>query len=266
MNKRVIKLAHIVALMAFGLAGVIVVAQQSSTGSQQNTNTSGQQNRNTGRQNNANSNAGSNTNDNTTDNTYRGMGDNTSGDNRSNSNRNSNMSAGGGQSGMTGGQLGSTDRKFVMEAAMGGMMEVELGRLAVERASSEGVRQFGQRMIDDHTRANQQLMQIASGLGVTPPAALDAKHTAMVAKMARLSGAEFDRAYIKQMVKDHQKMVALFQREAARGMQPDLRGFASQTLPALQEHLQMARSMAGGNHNNNNNHNTSGSGAGSTRP
>lgn len=259
MNKRLIKFAHVAALMAFATAGLIVVAQQSSTG--------GQQNSNTNRQTNTNSNTSSNTND-STDNTYRGTGDN------SNTNRNSNMNSGGmssgssnstrgGQSGMTGGQLGSNDRKFVMEAAMGGMMEVELGRLAVERGSSEGVKQFGQRMIDDHTRANQQLMQIVSGLGVAPPTALDAKHQAMVAKMARLSGAAFDREYMKQMVKDHQKTVALFQREAGRGMQPELKAFASQTLPTLQEHLSMARAMAGGNHNTN--HNTSGGGSGTPR-
>ncbi len=142
-----------------------------------------------------------------------------------------------------------------------------MGRLAVERGSSEAVKQFGQRMIDDHTRANQQLMQAASGVGVAPPADLDAKHRAMVQKMARLSGAAFDRAYSKQMVKDHEKTVALFQREANRGMQPDLKAFASQTLPALQEHLDMARALsAGGGGSTNSNHNTSGHGDGTPRP
>jgi putative membrane protein len=89
-------------------------------------------------------------------------------------------------------------------------------------------------------------MQVASSAGVTPPAALDAKHRATVAKMARLSGAAFDREYAQQMVKDHEKTVALFRREADRGAHDVLKSFASAQLPALQEHLQMARGLAGG--------------------
>jgi putative membrane protein len=147
-----------------------------------------------------------------------------------------------------GAMLGSSDRKFVMEAAMGGMTEVELGRLAAERGSSEAVKSFGQRMVDDHTRANTELTALASRLGVTLPTALDAKHAAVVAKFSRLSGAEFDRAYAKDMVKDHEKDVALFEREAARGAQADLKSFASSTLPTLREHLSMARALpSGGN-------------------
>jgi putative membrane protein len=135
-----------------------------------------------------------------------------------------------------------------MEAAMGGMMEVELGRLAVERGASEGVKQFGQRMVDDHTRANQDLLQATSALGLTPPSALDPKHRAMVEKMSRLSGAAFDQAYMKQMVKDHQKDVALFEREAGRGSVEALKAFAAAKLPTLREHLRMARDIAAGSH------------------
>lgn len=191
-----------------------------------------------------------------------------------NSNANGNMGGGGmgrnangnmgGQSGMAGrgGALGSTDRQFVMKAAMSDMAEIELGRLAVARGASESVKQFGQRMVDDHTRTSQQLMQIASTAGVMPPSALDPKHTALVAKMSRLSGAEFDRAYAKQMVKNHQEAVALFQRESTRGSHAELKSFAAATLPALQEHLAMSRAMAGGhgsmNHGGNSNSNSGG--------
>lgn len=193
-----------------------------------------------------------------------------------NSNANSNSNSGGGgmgrnangnmggQSGMAGrgGMLGSTDRQFVMKAAMSDMAEIELGRLAVARGASESVKQFGQRMVDDHTRTSQQLMQIVSTAGVTPPTALDPKHAAVVARMSRLSGAEFDRAYAKQMVKDHQEAVALFQRESTRGSHGELKAFASATLPALQEHLAMSRAMAGGhgsmNHGGNSNSNSGG--------
>jgi putative membrane protein len=160
--------------------------------------------------------------------------------------QNSNQS--GGQSGAAtqATPLNSADRKFVMEAAMGGMKEVELGRLATERGASDAVKQFGQRMVDDHSRANSELMQLATSKGVTLPAALDAKHQAMVAKMSGFSGEAFDRAYAKEMVKDHDKTVALFQREATRGADADLKTFAQKTLPALQEHLSMARALPNG--------------------
>jgi putative membrane protein len=172
--------------------------------------------------------------------------------------------AGGGQMGTAGqgGTLSSADRQFMMRAAMMDMAEIQTGRLAVSQGASESVRQFGQRMIDDHTRTSQQLMQMASAASFTPPQTLDAKHQAAAAKLARLTGAEFDRAYMKQMVKDHQEAVSLYQRQSTRGTMPDLRAFASATLPALQEHLTMARSMAGGggsmNHNHNGNTNSGG--------
>ena len=188
----------------------------------------------------------------------------TGGGNTNANTRNGNGNAGG-QMGTTGrgqaevgqgGTLSSADRQFMMRAAMMDMAEIQTGRLAVSQGASESVRQFGQRMIDDHTRTSQQLMQMASAAGFTPPQTLDAKHQAAAAKLGRLTGAEFDRAYMKQMVKDHQEAVSLYQRQSARGAMADLRSFASATLPALREHLSMARSMAGGgggsmNHNGN---------------
>jgi putative membrane protein len=150
------------------------------------------------------------------------------------------------------------------KAAMMDMAEIQTGRLAVSQGASESVRQFGQRMIDDHTRTSQQLMQMASAAGFTPPQTLDAKHQAAAAKLGRLTGAEFDRAYMKQMVKDHQEAVSLYQRQSARGTMADLRSFASATLPALQEHLTMARSMAAGGGSMNHNGNTNSGGASNT--
>jgi putative membrane protein len=220
MNERIIKVAHVVAVGIFMLVAVVVVASQGQD-------TSGQ---------NGNSNQSSS---------------------RQGSSKNANKSEGTGGQG-TGMTLGSADRKFIMEAAMGGMAEVELGRLASERGSSETVKQFGQRMVDDHSRANGELTQLASSKGITLPTALDAKHQAAMAKMAALSGAAFDRAYSKDMVKDHNKDVALFQREASQGADADLKAFAQKTLPTLQEHLQMARSLPGGNGTMNGNMNRSG--------
>ncbi len=245
-NKRLIVVAHVAAVLAFALAAVVVTARQNWGLVQGNMNRSGAQNSNSNSQNSSSNRNSGNSNSSRNDN------GNAAGSSRMGGNTNNNSGGTGSGSG-----LASTDRKFVMEAAMGGMAEVELGRVAVERASSDSVKQFGQRMIDDHTRANEELMQLASSLGVTLPTALDAKHQALLAKMSRLSGAAFDREYMKQMVKDHEKSVALFQREATRGSHADLKSFASQKLPTLQEHLQMARSMAmgGKNRSTSNSHN-----------
>ena len=131
------------------------------------------------------------------------------------------------------------DHKFAMEAAMGGMAEVEMGRLAAQKGASDDVRQFGQRMVDDHSKANEQLMQVASSKGMTLPTALGAKHQAEMQKMSALSGEAFDRAYVKMMVKDHKKDVAEFQKEASRGADADIKSFAATALPTLQEHLRM---------------------------
>lgn len=133
----------------------------------------------------------------------------------------------------------SSDMKFAMAAAIGGMEEVELGRLAAQKGASDEVRQFGQHMVDDHTKANEDLMQVASGKSWTLPTALDAKHQADVQKLSAMSGAAFDREYVKMMVKDHKKDVSEFQKESMHGMDADVKSFATRTLPTLQEHLQM---------------------------
>jgi putative membrane protein len=138
----------------------------------------------------------------------------------------------------------TADHKFAMEAAMGGMMEVELGRVAASKGASDEVRQFGQRMVDDHTKANAELMQLASSKGWTLPTAVDPKHQAEMQKLSAMSGEAFDRAYVKMMVKDHKKDVGEFQKQAARGADPDLKAFASGALPTLQEHLQMIQRIS----------------------
>ncbi|HZH31304.1 MAG TPA: DUF4142 domain-containing protein [Pyrinomonadaceae bacterium] len=155
---------------------------------------------------------------------------------------NSNTSSMGREGGMA--MLSSADRKFALMAAMGGMAEVEMARVALTKASSDAVKQYAQKMIDDHTTANAELMQIASAKGITLPAAPDAKHRAMMAKMERLSGAEFDRQYISMAGhKDHQKMEKLFRDESMRGRDADLKAFAAKTLPVVRQHLQMARDL-----------------------
>lgn len=187
-------------------------------------------------------------------------------DQNSNSNSNSNMSrhssnANGGSTN----QGASADSKFMMTAAAGGMAEVEAARVALQRSSSDSVKQFAQHMIDDHTQNNNELMQVAASKGVTLPAGPDTKHQAMMTKLQSLTGDAFDREYIKNSgVKDHESMEKLMQKEINGGKDADAKAYASKTLPAVQEHLRMARdlssSMMGtkGKSNGNTNSNMSG--------
>jgi len=137
--------------------------------------------------------------------------------------------------------LSSSDRKFIEKAAQGGLAEVKLGQLAVEKAQTPDVKQFGQRMVDDHAAANNKLQQIASAKGVTPPADMDSSTQREYNKLQKLSGADFDREYMKHMVSDHQKDVKEFQSEAKSARDPDVKSFAESTLPTLQDHLTQAK-------------------------
>jgi putative membrane protein len=142
------------------------------------------------------------------------------------------------------GKLAASDRQFMIKAAQGGKAEVELGQLAQQNASSPEVKQFGQRMVTDHTQASEQLKQIASQKGVTLPESLNAKDAATKARLEKLNGQAFDRAYMKDMVMDHTKDVSEFKTEAKTGKDPDVKNFASQTAPTLEEHLKQAKSIA----------------------
>ncbi len=133
------------------------------------------------------------------------------------------------------------DQKFITKAAQGGLAEVELGKLASQRASSAEVKQFGEKMATDHGAANQELTSLASSKGVSVPQQLDAKDQKLRDRLSTLSGADFDRAYMKTMVKDHRKDVAEFKRESAKAKDPDVKSWASKTLPTLESHLDLAQ-------------------------
>jgi putative membrane protein len=135
------------------------------------------------------------------------------------------------------------DQQFVHEAALGGLMEVEVGKLAQQKSSSDAVKQFGQRLVQDHTKANDQLKEVAAKQGLSVPDTLDSKHQATVDKLSKLSGKAFDQAFIKDAVKDHEEDVKKFQKEAQNGKNPGVKNFASETIPVLQEHLSMAKSL-----------------------
>ncbi|MGH9943034.1 MAG: DUF4142 domain-containing protein [Pyrinomonadaceae bacterium] len=157
-------------------------------------------------------------------------------------NMNGNMRASGSGDRMM--SVSSEDRKFMMMAAAGGMAEVEMGKLALERATSADVKTYAQKMIDDHTKANEELMGIAQAKGVALPAGPDEKHMKMLEKMRQLSGAEFDRQYVMMAGhKDHEKMEKLFRDETRKGRDAEVKAFAAKTLPVVQEHLRLARDM-----------------------
>lgn len=130
------------------------------------------------------------------------------------------------------------DRMFMMETAKGGMAEVMAGKLAARKGHSEQVKEFGQRMVDDHSKANDELKRLARSKGMALPSDIG-KHRAMIAKLSRLSGAAFDRFYVREMVKDHEMDVAAFRKEAKSGRDTEVKAWADQTLPTLEEHLRM---------------------------
>lgn len=142
----------------------------------------------------------------------------------------------------SGAPLAAGDKAFVQKAAIGGLAEVEMGKMAQQKGSSDQVKQFGSRMVDDHSKANDDLKKVASSKGITLPTDLDAKHKAKMDKLQKLSGAQFDRAYMDDMVADHKEDVADFKKQASSGKDSDLKAFASKTLPTLEDHLKMAES------------------------
>ena len=139
--------------------------------------------------------------------------------------------------------LSSRDRTFLMQAGQLSMMEVELGRLAVKRGSSAGVKQYGQEMVEDHTRANQELMQLAMQKKVELPTEMSTQNTAMIDRLSGLSGSSFDTAYKQAMIDSHNQAIALFQAQSQQGQDPQLKAWATQKLPNLQAHLEMVNQM-----------------------
>ena len=140
-------------------------------------------------------------------------------------------------------QAAMTDLAFAKDAARGGMAEIKLGKLAEDSGSSEAVKTFGTRMVAEHTKAGDKLKEAAAQEHITLPTDLAAKDQATYDRLSKLSGADFDRAYAQDMVKDHQQDLQAFQREANRGNDAAIRGFASQTVPMIQQHLEQAKEM-----------------------
>ena len=140
-------------------------------------------------------------------------------------------------------RLSKDDRDFFDAAAQGGMLELKLAQHVLKQGASEDVKRFAQRMIDDHGKLNTRLADAARQMGLSVPPDLDKKHQEKLDKMAQLSGIKLDQEYMSAMVSDHKDDVKAFEKESKDGKDPTLRAFAASNLPALNEHLNMARQI-----------------------
>jgi putative membrane protein len=142
------------------------------------------------------------------------------------------------------GQPSPTDRMFVTKAMQGNMAEVQLGQLTLQKSNNEQVKEFAQRMIDDHTKLNDQMKPVAQQLGVTVPNEVAKNDRKTMAKLQALSGSAYDQAYIRDMVKDHKQDLSEFQMEASSGQDQTVKDAATQGSKVIAQHLQMAQQLA----------------------
>ncbi|WP_128546499.1 DUF4142 domain-containing protein [Larkinella soli] len=138
------------------------------------------------------------------------------------------------------------DSEFAVKAASGGLMEVELGRLAQQKAQSQRVKDFGAMMVEDHTKANNELKTLATAKNISLPATMGEEHRKHVDDLSKLSGAEFDREYIDLMVKDHDEDIKHFKEAADDAKDTDMKAFAAKTLPVLQKHHDAVKAIQDG--------------------
>ena len=142
--------------------------------------------------------------------------------------------------------LGKADSMFVMEAAMGGMMEVEAGNLAQQNGNSQRVKDFGAMMVRDHGQANNELKSLVSNRGITIPDSLSATHRKHLDQMRKMTGKSFDSHYISMMKEDHRKDISKFEKEANGGKDNDIKSWASKTLPTLKVHRDSVEAISKG--------------------
>jgi putative membrane protein len=149
-----------------------------------------------------------------------------------------------GSSAQASSNLSAADQEFIKKAAEGGLAEVELGQLAMQKASSREVKSFGQRMVEDHGKASDELKKIAASKGFDLPKKPDAKNKATKDRLGKLSGQQFDSAYMTEMLKDHKDDIAEFRGERKTARDSDVRNFAVKTLPTLESQLKQAEKIA----------------------
>lgn len=139
--------------------------------------------------------------------------------------------------------INDTDRQFVMMASMSNYAEIQEGQLAAVKAENEGIADYGQMMVTDHTTAGTELKTIATRLGLQAKDSLDQAHVMLMDTLESLSARAFDSVYIRSQVADHQKAISIFQNEAQNGQHQDLKKFATDLLPHLEMHLHHADSL-----------------------
>jgi putative membrane protein len=140
--------------------------------------------------------------------------------------------------------LSAGDRAFVLKASIGGMAEIQSGQLAQTQAKSDAVKSFGQQMVTDHGEAGQKLKAIADADGISSPTDLDSTEKKQQAALAKLQGSAFDKRYVQEQLTAHKQTVALFRKEARSGVDLQLKQFASETLPTLEQHLNEIETLA----------------------
>ncbi|MGI8989578.1 MAG: DUF4142 domain-containing protein [Bryobacteraceae bacterium] len=137
-----------------------------------------------------------------------------------------------------------SDRQFIERAVMRGLAQIEIGKLAMDKASKDSVKLFAKTLVDDHAKVNRRLARIAGKQGYAVPGSLDPRHQARLDKLAKLSGAEFDRAYLKDQSKSQERDVQAFEWESQSGTDGALKAFALKTLPEMQEHLKAIKALS----------------------
>ena len=140
-------------------------------------------------------------------------------------------------------QSASPDRQFVIDAAIGGMAQVELVKLAAAKSANPGVRAFGQQMVADHTRANDELKRIAALNNVPWPSGVSSADQSTLDRLSSLSGTAFDRAYVEEVARGHQMLIAAFRREADGGTDAAVKAWAVKMIPMLENHLAMIEDL-----------------------
>ena len=146
--------------------------------------------------------------------------------------------------GMKADQQAAIDKIFVKKAMQGSIAQVQLGQLTLQKSNNDQVKQFARKMIDDHTKLNEQMRPVAQQLGVEIPTEVSKKDKSLMSKMQALSGPAYDEAYIKDMVKDHKQDLNDFQMEASSGQDQTVKDAATQGSKVIAQHLQMAQQMA----------------------
>jgi putative membrane protein len=141
-------------------------------------------------------------------------------------------------------QLSSADKEFVIDAAIGGLAEVEMGRLAQDMGVSDEVKEFGVKLVTDHEKANRELETAVAPYGVMLPTRIDEEHQKHIDMLKSKKGMDFDKAFATHMVQGHEKMIKLFKKEVKSGKASELKEFATRTLPALQDHLKISKDLA----------------------